>query len=241
MTFKGKRIWIIGASSGLGAAVARRLSRDGANLVLSARSEDDLKDLADEIGGAEIVPLDVTDLDAVEAAVKHLGQIDRLIYSAGAYHPMAADKWNSKQILTMIDVNLSGAIRVLGGVLPGMLERGDGWITLIGSLSGFRGLPGALGYGVSKCALMHLAENLRADLKDTGVQIQRVNPGFIKTKLSDKNDFDMPQIMEPEEAGERVVKAMRSGKFSVSFPAPFAWLFTWGRAVPLGLWQRIFA
>jgi len=132
-----------------------------------------------------------------------------------------------------------GAGQVLGEAGARRGTENSGRVVVIGSLAGFRGLPGAIGYGASKAAAMHLAENLRIDLKDTGVLVQRINPGFIKTRLTDKNDFDMMQIMEPEEAASRALKAIRSGRFSTSFPAPFAWVFTVGQYLPLSLFHRI--
>ena len=234
------RWWIVGASEGLGRAVAEKLSSAGASLVLSARSEDRLQELAEEIGGAEVVPVDVTDTGSVEAAAKAVGEIDGLLYCVGTYEPMKATEWKTDAVLTMAETNFTGAIRVIGAVLPGFVAREAGRLVLVGSLSGFRGLPGAIGYGASKAGLMHLAENLLADLHGTGVKVQRVNPGFIDTRLTRKNDFKMPQLMQPEEAAEKVMEAIRSGRFSTSFPAPFSWLFTAGSHLPLSLFQRIF-
>ncbi len=234
------RWWIVGASEGLGRAVADKLSAAGASLVLSARSEDRLHELADAIGGAEVVPVDVTDTGSVEAAAKAVGEIDGLLYCVGTYEPMKATEWKTDAVLTMAETNFTGAIRVIGAVLPGFVARDAGRLVLVGSLSGFRGLPGAIGYGASKAGLMHLAENLLADLHGTGVKVQRVNPGFIDTRLTRKNDFKMPQLMQPEEAAEKVMEAIRSGRFSTSFPAPFSWLFTAGSHLPLSLFQRIF-
>lgn len=233
------RWWIVGASEGLGRAVAQKLAAAGAELVLSARNQDRLRELAGEIGGS-VVPVDVTDSASVAEAAQAAGAVDGLLYCVGVYEPMKATEWQANQVLLMADTNFTGALRVLGAVLPGLLERGTGRVVLVGSLSGFRGLPGAIGYGASKAGLMHLAENLRADLHGTGVQVQRVNPGFINTRLTRKNDFRMPQLMQPEAAAEEVMAAIRSGRFSTSFPAPFAWLFTAGRYLPLSWFQRIF-
>jgi len=236
----GKTWWIVGASEGLGRSLALGLARDGAHLILSARNEDRLRDVAAEVGGAEVLPVDVTDPDAVAAAVAGAGEIDGVLYNAGAYDPIGAAEWNPDAVRVMAEVNFMGALHALGHVVPGMVERGRGHVMLIGSLAGFRGLPDAIGYGASKAALMHLAENMRIDLRGTGVTVQRANPGFIKTRLTDKNDFAMPQLMTPEDAAERVIKALKGGRFSTSFPAPFAWLFTAGRYLPLSWFQRIF-
>lgn len=236
----GRRYWLVGASEGLGRALADALDEAGASLVLSARNADRLAVLAGELRDAKALPMDVTDAESVSNAAENLGEIDGVIYNAGAYDPVSATDWKPDVVRQMAEVNFMGALNVLGDVLPGMVARGRGHIVLVGSLSGFRGLPGAIGYGASKAGLMHLAENLALDLRGTGIAVQRVNPGFIATRLTAKNDFRMPQIMEPEDAARHVLRAMRSGRFSTSFPAPFSWVFTLGQHLPLGLFQRLF-
>lgn len=237
---KGRRYWLVGASEGLGRALASVLDHEGARLVVSARSRERIEGLAAELSDAEAITVDVTDPASVDAAQALVGEIDGVIYCAGAYEPVDAKDWQPQAVRRMAEVNFIGGLNVVGAVLPGMIARKAGHIALIGSLSGFRGLPGAIGYGASKAGLMHLAENLRIDLRGTGIAVQRMNPGFIRTRLTEKNDFNMPQIMEPENAAARVVAAMKSGRFSTSFPAPFSWLFTLGQHLPLGLFHRIF-
>ncbi|MCJ7872136.1 SDR family NAD(P)-dependent oxidoreductase [Phaeobacter sp. J2-8] len=236
----GKTYWIIGASEGLGRALAEALDRAGVRLVLSARNGDRLATLAAGLRHAIPQELDVTDPDAVAAAVAKVGPIDGVIYCAGQYTPLKARNWDAAAVAAMCEVNFMGAVRVLGHIAPQFAQANRGHIVLIGSLAGFRGLPGAIGYGASKAALMHLGENLYADLRDTEVKVQVVNPGFIKTRLSDKNDFDMPFIQTPEVAAEQVLAAMRGRRFSTSFPAPFSWLFRFGRLLPPALFYRIF-
>ncbi|OWU83383.1 short-chain dehydrogenase [Oceanicola sp. 22II-s10i] len=222
--FTGKTYWLIGASEGLGRDLARQLAAEGARLVLSARSEDRLKSLADDLPDARALPLDVTDLASVRAAVAEAGNVDGVIYGAGAYEPMAARDWDTETALKVADVNFTGAMRVLGEVVPGMVRAGRGDITLIGSLAGYHGLPASIGYSASKAGLVSLAETLRHDLRDTGVTVRLVNPGFIKTRLTDKNEFRMPQLMTPEDAAAKVLKAMKSRRFRTDFPIPFAWV-----------------
>ncbi|XDA98975.1 SDR family NAD(P)-dependent oxidoreductase [Sulfitobacter sp. LCG007] len=237
--FEGKTWWIVGASEGLGAALAQELDAAGARLVLSARSAEKLATLAGGLRDARAVAMDVTDPASVSRAVADAGDVDCLIYAAGQYEPMSAAEWQSEEVLRMVDVNLVGALRVLGEVVPQMVAKDRGRIAIVGSLAGFAGLPGVMGYGVSKAALMHLAENMLVDLKDTGVRVQRINPGYIRTRLTAKNDFRMPQIMEPRDAAREVVRALRSGRFSTSFPRPFAWLFQLGSLLPPRLFQRL--
>lgn len=237
----GKRYWLVGASEGLGRALALHLSRAGADVVLSARSEDRLKELADSLPGhAEVVPIDVQDDDSVAFAAAKVGEIDGIVWLAGAYWPQAAQDWNVEQVATMLDVNLTGAARVLGRVVPQMAERGAGHIVITGSLSGFRGLPGATGYGASKAGLMYLAEGMHADLRSTGVLVQLANPGFIRTRLTDKNDFKMPFLMEPDAAALEVFDHMQGDDFKKSFPMVFSWMFRLSQFLPDWAYYRLF-
>lgn len=221
--FKGKTYWLIGASEGLGRALAHDLDTDGARLVLSARSQDRLQQLADELTDARVVPIDVTDAKMVQSAVEQVGEVDGVVYIAGAYDPVRATEWDSKSAMMMCNVNFIGAMHVLGHMVPALVAKGRGDITLIGSLAGYRGLPASVGYSASKAALVSLAETLRFDLKDTGVVVRVVNPGFIETRLTQKNTFKMPMLMTPEEAAKHVLKAMRTTRFRTDFPAPFSW------------------
>lgn len=221
--FSGKTYWLVGASEGLGRELAKELSAAGAHLVLSARNADRLNQLCTELANARALPLDVTEPKAVREAFSKIGAIDGVIYNAGAYDPMSATKWNSDAALGMLDVNFTGALRVLGEAVPQLVTQGHGDITLVGSLAGYRGLPNAIGYGASKAALISLAETMRFDLKDSGVLVRIVNPGFIKTRLTEKNSFAMPMLMTPERAAEHVIKAMQSKRFRTDFPRPFTW------------------
>ncbi|MGH1369868.1 MAG: SDR family NAD(P)-dependent oxidoreductase [Maritimibacter sp.] len=221
--FSGKTYWLIGASEGLGRDLAQLLSAQGARLILSARNAERLESLSNSLRDARALPLDVTDIVSVRHAAENVGMIDGLIYNAGAYDPMSAREWDSDAALGMLDVNFTGAMRVLGEVVPNMVAAQQGDITLVGSLAGYRGLPSAIGYSASKAALISLAETMRLDLKGTGVSVRVVNPGFIKTRLTAKNDFKMPMLMTPEAAALRIIKAMGKRRFRTDFPAPFSW------------------
>lgn len=240
MNFSGKTYWLVGASEGLGRAIAQSLHAEGADLILSARNQSELESLANELGRARALAIDVTDQASLEAARASVTKIDGLVYCAGTYHPMSALEWDSQKALQIVDVNFLGAIRILGLVLPEMIERNQGHVVLIGSLASYQGLPGAIGYGASKAALVHLAENLYCDLQDTKIKVQVINPGYIETQLTDKNDFKMPQIMNPNEAAERCLKIMKSKKFKAAFPAPFKWFFVLGRFLPYKLYAWFF-
>ncbi|MCL7404676.1 MAG: SDR family NAD(P)-dependent oxidoreductase [Marivivens sp.] len=237
----GKTYWLIGASEGLGRALAEIMSDAGADLILSARSEERLREVADGLSRpARILPVDVSDAENVRAVVTSIGSIDGVVFLAGVYWPMAATEWSADEAETMVDVNLMGAMRVLGATVPDMVQRNAGHIVLTGSLSGFRGLPGAIGYSASKAGIMSLAETMKSDLKRTGVEVQVVNPGFIRTRLTDKNTFNMPFIMSPEDAARVMFEHMNSRKFKRSFPTVFSWFFRASQLMPDWLYFRIF-
>ncbi|MDW4500103.1 SDR family NAD(P)-dependent oxidoreductase [Sulfitobacter sp. D35] len=238
----GKRYWLVGASEGLGAALARRMSAKGAELVLSARSKESLEALAAELPGpAQVQVIDVSDDESVAEAAEAVGRVDGLVWLAGVYWPFPATEWNAGQATAMADVNFTGAVRVLGEVMPDMVARDAGHIVLTSSLTGFRGLPGSIGYTASKAGIMSLAECMHADLRATGVRVQVVNPGFIRTRLTDKNDFKMPFIMEPEAAAGEMLDHMESRRFKKSFPWAFSLVFRVSQFLPDWLYFRIFS
>jgi NADP-dependent 3-hydroxy acid dehydrogenase YdfG len=240
---QGKRYWLIGASEGLGAALAHKLNAAGVEVIVSARSEDRLKALVAELPGkASYVTVDVSDRASVEAAAEQVGQIDGMVYLAGVYWPMKAQAWDAEQAEAMADINFTGAVRAVGAVIPQMVARDAGHIVITGSLSGFRGLPGAIGYAASKAGTMSLAESLYADLRKTGIRVQVANPGFIRTRLTDKNDFSMPFLMEPDQAAQEMFELMNDqGTFKRSFPRVFSWLFRLSQFMPDWMYYRLFA
>jgi short-subunit dehydrogenase len=239
--FRGKRYWLVGASEGLGLALARLLSAAGAELILSARSEDALHAAVASLPGkATALSVDVGSSESVTAAAAQLGDLDGMVFLAGVYWPMRAQDWDAKGAEAMANVNFTGCMRAVGAALPGMVARGRGHVVITGSLSGFRGLPGAVGYAASKAGTMVLAESLYADLRKTGITVQLANPGFIRTRLTAKNDFTMPFIMEPEAAAAIMFRHMQSDRFKVSFPTVFSWLFRGGQLLPDWLYYRMF-
>lgn len=241
MNWTGKTYWLVGASEGLGREVAKKIAAAGAKVVVSARSEDRLESLVEEIGeNASYVTVDVTDSAAVDAAAKQIGHIDGVVYLAGVYWPMKASEWDNEKANLMAEINYLGGSRVVGSVIGPMVDRDAGHIVLTGSLSGFRGLPGAIGYSASKAGLMALAESMQADLRKTGVRVQVINPGFIKTRLTEKNDFEMPFIMEPEDAAQVFFDHMDSGGFKRSFPTVFSWVFRLSQFMPDWMYYRLF-
>lgn len=239
--FSGKRYWLIGASEGLGLALAHKLSAAGADLILSARGEVSLTTAAARLPGpVTILPLDVGSTESVTAAAAQLPDLDGMVFLAGVYWPMRAQDWDAKAAEAMANINFTGAIRTVGAALPAMVAKDKGHIVITGSLSGFRGLPGAIGYAASKAGTMVLAESLYADLRNSGITVQLANPGFIRTRLTAKNDFTMPFIMDPEAAAAIMFRHMQDGGFKISFPTVFSWLFRGGNFLPDWLYYRMF-
>lgn len=239
--FVGKRYWIVGASEGLGRAFSEQMSKAGAELILSARNAERLTELAEALPGkAQAAPLDITDLDACKQVAEEFGPFDGVVFLAGVYWPIGAQDWDAEKVSTMCDINLTGCANTIGAAIQDMVARDRGHVVIIGSLSGFRGLPGAIGYAASKAGTMALAESMYCDLRKTGVSVQLANPGFIRTRLTDKNDFSMPFLMEPEEAAREVFEFMQTNRFKKSFPTVFSWVFRGSQFLPDWLYYRLF-
>ncbi|MEH6737895.1 MAG: SDR family NAD(P)-dependent oxidoreductase [Sulfitobacter sp.] len=238
--WQGKRYWLVGASDGLGAALAKQLSRAGAEVILSARSGDKLEDVVNNLPGkASFVKLDVADADSVARAAEEIGEVDGVVYLAGVYWPFSAKHWNAEQGNAMADINFTGLMRVMGQVVPQMVKRDEGHVVITSSLAAYRGLPKSIGYSASKAATLSLAESMYADLRQTGVKVQVVNPGFIKTQLTDKNNFEMPFLMETDDAAREVFEHMNTDKFKKSFPFVFSMLFRAAQFLPDALYFRL--
>ena len=244
----GQRYWLVGASAGIGRSLALRLAREGAAVAVSARNGEALARLVDEMapvrtvkGNHAAVALDVTDTGSVERAFARVGAVDGIIYCAGAYEPMSARAPDLGTLETIVDVNLMGALRVLSVCVPAFWRRRTGSILLVGSLAGYRGLPEAWGYGATKAALIHLAENLRCDLAGSGVRVQICNPGFVQTRLTAKNAFRMPYLMTPDEAADRIVRGIERSRFEVAFPFVMAAAFRLAALLPRTLYFALAA
>lgn len=219
--WSGKRVWLVGASSGIGAALARELARLGARVALSARSIDKLRAL--DIGGALLLPCDATDTASLASARASLlaawRGVDLVIYLAGDYVPMRAVDFDLAVAEKVVTVNFNGGMRLAATVLPD-LQAGGG-IAFVASVAGYRGLPKALAYGPGKAALIHFAECLFLDLHPQGIGVWVINPGFVDTRLTAQNDFTMPALMTPEAAATAAVDALKTGKFEIHFPKRF--------------------
>jgi NAD(P)-dependent dehydrogenase (short-subunit alcohol dehydrogenase family) len=241
--------WVTGASQGIGEAVCLRLAADGWTVIASARSQDKLADLAarakDLPGRIVAWPLDVTDAEAVATAVPAIiaehGPIALAILNAGTYLADNAETLSDETLRPTIDLNLISVARCVSALLAPMREAGKGQagkghVQVVASVSGYRGLPNAVSYGASKAALINMAESLKLDFDRFGLTLQLVNPGFVETPLTDKNEFPMPFLISAETAAERMVAAIRSRRFEVTFPRRFTFMLKIMRCLPYALY-----
>lgn len=241
-------VFLTGASSGLGAALAPLLAADGDVLILAARREAPLRALTERIcaagGQAEAVVLDVGDRAAVFAAIQAAearhGAVETLILNAGISRPTPASGFDGARVEQIIRTNVLGAAYCVEAALPAMRARGRGHIVGISSLAGYRGLPGSAAYSASKAALTNLLESLRVELQGTGVDVSVICPGFIKTPLTDTNTFKMPFLMETADGAAAIYAAIRARRRHAAFPWQLASLARLGRVLPHGLYDRIF-
>jgi short-subunit dehydrogenase len=226
--WRGKTVWIVGASSGIGQATASALHAQGAQVVVSARQATLLDDFVAKHPGSQALVLDATNRQEVQAAARQLlgqGALDCVVYCAGHYRAMRADALDVVDMERHITVNYVGALYVLDAVLPALRARGAGHISLVGSVAGYRGLPNSLAYGPTKAALINLAETLYLDLHDKGVGVSIINPGFVQTPLTAGNDFAMPALLTPQQAATAILKGWAQGNFEIHFPKRFTlWL-----------------
>ena len=223
--WQGRRVWIVGASSGIGAALAADLDARGARLALSARSAGRLRDVAEGMRDVMLLPLDVTDAGAFTPAMMQIldawGGLDLVILNAGTYTPLRAWDLTTDTARQTVHTNLLGVMDGVAAVVPQMLRQQGGAIAIVGSVAGYRGLPKALAYGPSKAALINFAETLYLDLAPEGVSVFIINPGFVATSLSAQNDFDMPALISAEDAARRIVRGFAGGAFEIHFPQRF--------------------
>lgn len=221
--------WITGASTGIGRALALELAERGTNVAISARHADQLDAVTAEAQGKPgriiALPLDVTDQAAVQLAAgateQAIGPLDLVVANAGISVPMAGTLVDAKKFRTLFNVNVMGVVHVLEAVVPSFVQRRAGHLAVVSSVAGYRGLPTAAPYCASKAALIALCESLKVELDAAGVKIQVVNPGFVRTPLTEKNAFRMPFLLEPDDAARRLYAGLVSDRFEVTFPKRF--------------------
>jgi NAD(P)-dependent dehydrogenase (short-subunit alcohol dehydrogenase family) len=236
--------WITGASTGIGRELALRLAAQGCIVAASARGVAALDSLAVESqslpGRIVAMPLDVTDSADVERTfakiAEELGIPDLCVLNAGTYIPVNAERLNSRDFDSQFNLNVMGTVRVLEAVIPGMVKRRSGRIAVVASVSGYRGLRTASAYGATKAALINMCEALRMELGDHGIVVQVVNPGFIKTPLTDKNEFPMPFLMPVDKAVDQFCRGLLGNRFEITFPKRFTWMLKVLRLLPYAIY-----
>jgi short-subunit dehydrogenase len=261
------RVWITGASSGIGEALVDAFARRGARIALTARRADRLQAIASRNAGraapgAEtipprllVVPADVTDRRAVSAAAREIeaawGAIDLALFNAGgstaraeseAGDPHAAipvPRFDASDYAETMTLNYFSVVYGVAAVLPGMLARGSGHIAAVASLAGYRALPAAGAYGASKSAVIHMLDTLRFQVEPHGVRVSVINPGFVRTPLTARNSFHMPFLIEASVAAERIVAGLERGRREIHFPAPMSWMMKLFRILPYGVYARM--
>ncbi len=221
--WRGQRVWLIGASSGIGEATARLLMARGARVALTSRSRDALTVLANS--HALVAPADVTDRASLQAAFDticaHFGGIDVAIINAGTHQPVRAWELDAEAAEKMVQVNLIGAMNVTALLAPYFAHLGSGRLAITASVAGFGGLPTGLVYGATKAALINFAETLYLDLAPKGVAVHLINPGFVKTPLTDLNPYKMPALIGADEAAREILAGIERGAFEIHFPKRF--------------------
>ena len=239
MVLPWKVVWITGASSGIGAELARQLADAGVKVAASARHLPSIP----AHPNISHFPVDVTDEQALGVATdeieRRLGPIDLAIFGAGAYEPFKPETFNTQTFRRVNEVNYLGSIKALGAVLPRFLERKSGHLAFVASVAGYQGLTKSAYYGPTKAALINLAEALWLELRPHGITVSVINPGFVETPMTAANDFPMPFLMKPTRAAALTIKGLKVRRFEIAYPLPFVLILKALQKLPQGLKLRL--
>lgn len=240
-------MWLTGASSGIGEALVAPLVEAGARVAITARRAERLESIAARFPSSDrrvmIAPADVTDRTAVEGAVREIdarfGGIDLAIFNAGTHQPVSALVFDPEPYVRVMTLNFFSVLSCIEAVLPQMLARGSGHIAGVASLAGYRALPTSGAYGASKAALIHALDAMRFDVEPRGVHVTVINPGFVKTPLTDLNTFQMPALIDAAQAAGIIVRGLTSRRKEIHFPARFSWTMKAMRVLPYPIYEWI--
>ena len=240
MSENQKKIWITGASSGIGKAVAEKFAAEGWKVAVSARRKELLQDMAKDQNISSF-PLDVTDSSQInnvfQNILKEFGNIDVCLFSSGTYEPKDEQNIDPDKIKNVINVNFLGVIDCVKTVEEYFKNKKTGHISIVSSIAGYRGLPNSSGYGPSKAALTNFCESIYFDFKKFGVRVSVISPGFVKTPLTDKNEFPMPFLKTPEYAAEKIFDGLiKSSSFEIHFPKGLTLTLKFLRILPYRLY-----
>lgn len=228
-----KRVWVTGGGRGIGAALVCLFVKRGLTVYASARDEVALQALQLELeqqpGTLIPAPLDIREPDQIRSLVAAWQQSgdfpDLVILNAGTHDPFPVSEFSAQRCQQLLEVNLHGTLNCIEPILAEYQRNNSGHLAVMASVAGYRGLPTAAAYGAGKAALINLCEALYLDLSGSGIKLQVINPGFVRTPLTDKNSFQMPALMEPEDAAEAIVSGLKAERFEISFPSRFVfWL-----------------
>ena len=243
--YQNQVIWVVGASSGIGEALTVYLVELGATLCISARNADKLNTMVEQGSAHMAVPVDVNQIETLVSAREQLlsqfGKIDRAIFLSAIYTPMQMDKLEIAKVREIVNTNLTGAFNFVQATYPYFLTQKTGQIALCASLSGYLGLPNSQPYAATKAGLINMAESLRSEASGNGVDIKVINPGFVKTPLTDKNNFDMPFIMDASKAVRNIAKGLSKNAFEVRFPKRLSWPLRFLSRLPYRIRFRLIA
>ena len=240
MSENHKKIWITGASSGIGKALAEKFASEGWKVAVSARRKEILEKMANN-KNIFSYPLDVTNQDQINDVFKKIindfGSLNLCVFSSGTYDPKLEQEINIKQNKFVMETNFFGVLYCIKSIEKYFKDKKDGHISIVSSVAAYRGLPNSSGYGPSKAALTNLTESLYFDFKKYNIRISLISPGFIKTPLTDKNEFSMPFIKSPEFAAEKIFNGLTKSKaFEIHFPKALTLLLKFLRVLPYRLY-----
>jgi len=224
-----KTIWVTGGGSGIGRSYALKMTGLGHRVYISGR---DAEKLARVGHGTIPLPCDVADIEAVQYAVQKIEGLDLALLNAGTYDPAPVVETPMDNFHHAMDVNYFGTLHCLKAVMAKMTAQGGGQIGVVASVAGYRGLPNASGYGPSKAAVISLCESLRSEMQGGAIKFQVINPGFVRSPLTDKNDFKMPHLMDPDDAAQAIIDGMAKEDFEIAFPKPFVRQMKFLRMLP---------
>jgi len=234
--WSGIRVWLVGASSGIGAALAQTLLEAGARVTLSARRHDLLQTIASAHSHAHVVAFDAADKHAWQGAfdrtIDAMGHIDLVVLGAARYDPTHSWELDLEQVQKSYDLNVVGVYSGVSVLVPYFLKRGQGGLAVIASISAYTGLPKAVIYGATKAALNNMAQTLYFELQPKGLSVYLITPGFVETPMTAVNDFDMPGLMKPADAAKSIVAGFERGAFEIRFPRGFSGVLRWLSFLP---------
>jgi len=236
-----RHAWIIGASQGMGLELARELSRDHWQVTISGRNPDTLATAA-QACTAKPVAFDATDRLAMDRAAESVFASEPpslVVMNVGDYRPMPLAEFDAELFVALNRTNYLASVYLLDAVIPRMREAGGGQVLLNASAAGYRGLPNAAPYSAPKAAVIHLAEALAPELARISVRLRVINPGFVRSRLTRKNPFPMPFLLEPEQAARRIADGIRSNSFEITFPRRLTWTLKLLRCLPYRLYFSI--